>query len=355
MNALRIGFLPLCDAATLIAAADLGFAEREGLRLDLERDVSWANLRDKLMIGRFDATHLLAPLAIAASLGIGHQRFATRVPFLLNLNGNAVTLAARLADDLLAEDEGALADWRATAQALGRAVRRRRASGAARLTFGTVFAFSTHTYLLRRFLAAGGIDPDLDIEIIVVPPPYAVDFVERGFIDGFCVGSPWNSMAVESGCGVIAALGSEIVAAAPEKVLALAADSPLLSNETGEALIRALAAAAAFAGDPANGELLAAAMAKPDRLDCPAPIIARTLKGDLVLDRTGRRRADPRFLRLSGEGLNRPDPATADWLFDEMSAAGQIPKGQELRAATRAVFSAALYDRATSRLPKLSN
>ena len=344
MKALKIGFLPLCDAATLIAAADLGFAEAEGLRLELERDVSWANLRDKLMIGRFDSAHFLAPLAIATSLGLGHQRFATRAPFLLNLNGNAITIAARLADELAAQDPDALADWRRTAASLAGAVRRRRDRGAARLTFGTVFAFSMHSYLLRRFLAAGGIDPDLDVEIVVVPPPYAVDFVERGFIDGFCVGSPWNSMAAESGCGTIAALGCEIIAA-PEKVLALAADSPLLENATGEALMRALSAAAAFAGEPRNYECLAAAMAKADRLDCPAPIIAHTLEGRILLDRKGRERTDANFLRLSGAGINRPDSAIADLIFDEMVASAQITDRPEYRAAARNVFSSAIYDR----------
>src|SRR5258708_23710914 len=93
MKTLRIGYIPLVDAAVLIAAARRGFAEGEGLDIELVREVSWANIRDKLILDMLDATHMLAPLAIATSLGLGHVRVPLSVPFVLNFNGNGITLA----------------------------------------------------------------------------------------------------------------------------------------------------------------------------------------------------------------------------------------------------------------------
>jgi NitT/TauT family transport system ATP-binding protein len=220
---LNIGFLPLTDAAPLIAAVDFGFAQAEGLAITLHRDVSWANLRDRLMVGQYDAAHMLAPLALAASLGVGQAKCPLRAPFLLNLNGNGITLSKRLLEDFASIGCDPLADWMTAAQGLAALVRARQATGASRLTLATVHLFSAHTYLLRRFLRAGGLDPDRDVELVVAPPPFMVDFMDRGLIDGFCVGSPWNSLAVDRGRGVLVALGSEVLADAPEKVLAMPA------------------------------------------------------------------------------------------------------------------------------------
>ena len=262
---LNIGFLPLTDAAPLIAAVDFGFAQAEGLAINLYRDVSWANLRDRLMVRRYDAAHMLAPLALAASLGMGQAKCPLRAPFLLNLNGNGITLSKRLLEDFAALDFDPLADWLMAAKALAALVRARQATGAGRLTLATVHLFSTHTYLLRRFLRAGGLDPDRDVELVVAPPPFMVDFMDRSLIDGFCVGSPWNSLAVDNGSGVIVALGCEVLTDAPEKVLAMPAEGRLTRDEEGLALLRALERACAFVGDTANIRDLTQALARPGR------------------------------------------------------------------------------------------
>lgn len=344
MKEISIGYLPLTDAATLIAAADFGFAEKEGLRLNLQRDVSWANLRDKLVVGHIDAAHMLGPLAIATSLGLGQLRRELRAIFVLNANGNAITVAAPLARDMAAVAPAALNDAEASAKALGAVVRARRAAGKPGLTFASVFPFSMHTYLLRRFFAMGGMNPDSDVEIVVVPPPYMVDCIDKGLIDGFCVGNPWNSVAVDSGRGVILAAGSEIVPSAVEKVLALPANSPFLADETAAHLLRALDRAAQFVADPANVESLARAMG--ERMDVAPDIMARSLSGDIVLDAAGRRRALPPFIRFAGRTLNRPDPEAAAALHAEMRAAGQIPAGPDSEAAARLVFAPHFHDRA---------
>ncbi len=350
MKALRIGFMPLTDAAGLMAAVDFGFAAAEGLDVELHKEVSWANLRDKLMVGHLDAAHFLGAATIAASLGIGQRRFPVRAPLALNRNGNAITLATRVADELLASDPMALDDWRRTAIALAKSAAARRAAGKSPLIFGTVYPFSTHTYLLRRFLAEGGLDPERDVEIVVTPPPFAPDLADRGLVDGFCVGSPWNSFAVDSGKGVIAALGSEILPNAPEKVLAVPDSSPHLTSETGERLVRAIVAGSEFAAAPQNREKLADRLSRADRIDGAAALIARTLDGELILDSRGRRREDLDFVRLSGPGVHRPSFADAGWLFDEMIAARQTSTSSSLhRDEAERVFSPDLFDRAMGR------
>ena len=247
---LRIGFIPLVDAVTLIVAVDNGFAKTEGLSVELVREVSWSNVRDKLNIGLFDAAHLLSPVVIASSLGIGHVRVPLIAPFNLGLNGNAITVSPKLYAALAARADGNLSDPAVSARALAREVAERNATGGEPITFGMTFPFSNHNYQLRFWMAAGGIDPDEDVRLVVLPPPYMVESLASGHVDGFCVGAPWNSVAVESGVGRILHFGSEIIARASEKVLAVrerwANDNP----EPLRALIRALAHANQYADNP---------------------------------------------------------------------------------------------------------
>src|SRR5262245_65697586 len=109
---LRIGFIPLADATALIVAVDKGFTAAEGLEIELVREVSWSNVRDRLNIGQFDAAHLLAPVAVASSLGLGHVRVPILAPFNLGLNGNAITVTSALQAALKCEAHGDLADPR---------------------------------------------------------------------------------------------------------------------------------------------------------------------------------------------------------------------------------------------------
>jgi two-component system, oxyanion-binding sensor len=184
-HSLRIGFIPLIDAAALLIAVDKGFAATEGLAIDLVREVSWSNVRDKLNIGLFDAAHLLAPLVIASSLGIGHVKMPLLAPFMLGLNGNAITVSPALYDALASAADGKLDDPNVSARALAHVVAGRRRAGAEPLTFGMTFPFSTHNYQIRFWIAAGGVDPDEDVRLVVLPPPYMVDSLSSRQVDGF--------------------------------------------------------------------------------------------------------------------------------------------------------------------------
>ena len=243
---LHIGFIPLVDAAALIVAVDKGFAAEEGLDVTLVREVSWSNVRDKLNIGMFDAAHLLAPVAIASSLGIGHVKVPIAAPFNLGLNGNAITVSPLLHAAIMAELDGDRFDPMATAQALARVVAARRKSGAEPLTFAMTFPFSTHNYQLRFWMAAGGVDPDEDVRLVVLPPPFMAESLAGGQIDGFCVGAPWNSIAVDRGVGHILHFVSDILVRAAEKVLAVRQIWAEKNADRLAALVRAASRAADF-------------------------------------------------------------------------------------------------------------
>ncbi|SDS20083.1 CmpA/NrtA family ABC transporter substrate-binding protein [Bradyrhizobium canariense] len=343
---LHIGFIPLVDAGALIVAVDKGFAAAEGLDVTLVREVSWSNVRDKLNIGLFDAAHLLAPVAIASSLGLGHVKVPIVAPFNLGLNGNAITVSPALHAAILSEIEGDRLDPMATALALARVVAARRKRGAEPLTFGMTFPFSTHNYQLRFWMAAGGVDPDEDVRLVVLPPPYMVDSLANGQVDAFCVGAPWNSVAVDLGVGHILHFVSEILARAAEKVLAMRQSWSEKNPQVVAALIRASHRAAEFIAEPQNRAEAARILAQPDRIGVDADVILRTLNGRLKISPDGTMRESSRYWLVGREGASRPEPVQAAWLYAQMVRGGQASIAPEALSTAMAVFRPDLYDAA---------
>lgn len=343
---LRIGFIPLVDAAALIVAIDKGFARDEGLDVELVREVSWSNVRDKLNIGLFEAAHLLAPVAIASSLGLGHVKVPIVAPFNLGINGNAITVSPALHGAIMSELDGDPTDPMATAQALRRVVVARARAGADPLTFGMTFPFSTHNYQLRFWMAAGGVDPDEDVRLVVLPPPYMVDSLANGHVDAFCVGAPWNSVAVDLGIGHILHFVSDILQRAAEKVLAMRQNWAEKNPDVVGALTRAHVKAAAFIEAPENRDEVTAILAKPDRIGVSPEVLLRTLDGKLKVSPDGTWRESSRYLLVGREGAGRPDPAQAAWLYAQMVRWGQTAISPQALATAKAVFRSDLYDAA---------
>ena len=343
---LRIGFIPLADAAALIVAADKGFLANEGLDVELVREVSWSNVRDKLNIGLFDAAHLLAPVAIASSLGIGHVKVPILAPFGLGVNGNAITVSPALYAAIAAVAEGNVVNPAASARALARVVARRKARGEEPLTFGMTFPFSTHNYHLRFWMAAGGVDPDEDVRLVVLPPPYMVESLASGHVDGFCVGAPWNSVAVDLGIGFILHFVSEILLRAAEKVLAVRASWAGENPDALRRLVRAHRRAAAFVEDVANRDEVSALLSAPNRIGVAPEVIRRTLDGRMKVGPDGSTRNDDRYIMIGRNSAARPDPAQAAWLYAQMVRWGQAPLSAELLATAKSVFRPDLYDNA---------
>jgi two-component system, oxyanion-binding sensor len=343
---LRIGFIPLCDATALIVAADRGFAAAEDLDIELVREVSWANVRDKLNVGVFDAAHLIAPVAIASSLGIGHIKVPIVAPFGLGVNGNAITVSPALRAAIAKAADGDLVNPMVTARALARVVGQRKAKGEEPLTFGMTFPFSNHNYHLRFWMAAGGVDPDEDVRLVVLPPPYMVESLANGHVDAFCVGAPWNSVAVDLGIGFILHFVSEIFARAAEKVLGVRGKWAQEHPELLVRLVRAHESAARFVEDPANRDEVTTILAAPNRIDVAPEVIRRTLDGHMKVAPDGTVRVNDRHLLVGRKGAGRPEPRQAAWLYAQMVRWGQAPLSAELLATAKAVFRPDLYDAA---------
>jgi NitT/TauT family transport system ATP-binding protein len=345
-NQLRIGFIPLADAAAVIVAADMGFLAQEGLDVELVREVSWSNIRDKLNVGAFDAAHLIAPIAIASSLGIARVKVEIVAPFALGLNGNAITVSPGLHASIAAAADGDVTNPMVTARALARVVASRKARGEEPLTFGMTFPFSTHNYQLRFWMAAGGIDPDRDVRLVVLPPPYMVDSLATKQVDGFCVGAPWNSVAVDLGIGVILHFVCDIVARGAEKILGMRASWALENPDLVRQLVRAHRRAADFIEDVANRGELTDILAAPNRVGVAPEVLRRTFDGRLKVAPDGATRTSERYLMVGRRGAARPDPVQAAWLYAQMVRWGQAPLSPALVAAANRVFRTELYDAA---------
>ena len=346
---LQIGFIPLIDAAALIVAVEKGFTHTEGLDVQLVREVSWSNVRDKLNIGLFDAAHILAPVPIASSLGLGHIKVPIVVPLTLNLNGNAITVSAALHAAIMAEIDGDPLDPMATARALSRVVATRRRSIGEPLTFGMTFPFSTHNYQLRFWMAAGGVDPDVDVRLVVLPPPFMVDSIAGGQIDGFCVGAPWNSIAVDRGVGRILHFGSDIMQRAAEKVLAVRQPWADKNPQPLAELVRAVFQAAEFAEVPDNRNEVARILAKPEYIGVDAGVILRTLEGRLKIAPDGTIREGSRYMLFAREDASAPDSLQAAWLYAQMVRWRQTAMSVEALKAAQEVFRPDLYEAAFGR------
>lgn len=340
---LRVGFMPLVDCALVVLAKDEGFAEAEGLDLELVREVSWSNLRDKLNVRLFDAAHMLGPAAIAATLGIGGVKAPMAAPLALNRDGAAITLSLRRFEELSRLAEGDLADTAVSARALALMVERRKAAGLPPLTFAAVFGFSTHIYLLGEWLGKAGLRLGDDVRFEVVPPPQTVEALASGRIDGFCAGAPWNSAAVAARVGAMVHASVDLRHSCHDKVLAWRADDvgrrPAAVSKLGAAILKA----GVWACRPENFARMAQHLSAPDRLALPAPLIERILNGELIQGAGRPPRPILPFIRLDQEAL-RPHPDDADWVLRGMQHAGQVVVTPQIREIARGVFLPACFE-----------
>jgi len=337
---LTIGFLPLVDACLPILAHEHGFAEEEGLALTFQRDVSWATVLDRLLYGHTDAAHLIAPLAIATTLGRGRPAQPLAAPFVLGLNGNAITLTPELAAKVA--EPGGLGDPVAVGAALAEEARARKAAGK-RLHLGVVHRYSSHNYMLRYWLAASGIRPDDDVEIVTVAPPFVADAMETGEIDGACVGEPWNSAAVARGVGVIVLATAQIWRRGVEKVLAFRAPVLDARRPAAEALIRALRKAGSHFVDPANWETNAAILARPEYVNADPALILGAISDRLVLVQGAEPVDYPDFMFQHREAANFPWVSQAEWLYTQLVRWDHLAFSPEDAAAAARVFRPDVY------------
>ena len=338
---LSVAFIPLTDAAPLIAAEEMGFAREEGLQLDLVRAPSWSSLRDMLAFGRVEAAHMLSPVPVAMSLGLGGVASPISALMVLSVNGTVIgvsqSLAARLADaghDFLFDD----------ARAAGAALV---AASDGPLRIGVPFPFSMHAELLYYWLAASGLPAPQSLSIRTVPPPLMADAIAAGEIDAFCVGEPWGSKSVETGAGALLLPGRAIWSFAPEKVLAVrtawTTDEPDLTAR----LMRAIWKASRWLGGGGAQTTAAELLSRPPYLDLEPHIIDRALTGRFVVNGQGDTRQCEGFIRYFDGAATFPWKSQAAWIAAQMAGRLGLDKGPSMEAA-RAAFRTDIYRRVLS-------
>jgi two-component system, oxyanion-binding sensor len=341
---LRIGYVPLVDAAPLVVADALGLFAAAGVRVALSPERAWAAVRDKLAFGALDGAHLLAPMAVALAAGAGGLRRRLDVTLRLGRNGNAIVLSRALAEAI-----GPFAPP-LTATAFARALMLRAEEGLPPPTLAVVFPHSSHNYLLREWLAGGGLDPDHDTRLVVVPPPQTARALAEGAIEGFCAGEPWGSHAVAQGAGRYALSTGDIWPDHPEKVLAFAEGLAARDPEPAVAATAAVIAAQRWLADPANRDAAVALLAERVFPQVAPATIGAVLAGTVAAPPGG---GAPLALRrpLAFDPDTPPAADTAGRWFAAMRRWGHLPDSAT-EADARAPWRPDLWRLAAARLPQ---
>lgn len=339
------GFMPLLDSAILVAAKEKGFAFAEGLELTLVRETSWASIRDRMAVGHFQVAHLLAPMPIASNLELTPLAAKTIAPIALGLGGNAVTVSNSLWSEM--QGHGAVADLdpASAGHALRSVIENRRKSGGDMLRFAVVHPFSGHNYELRYWLAACGIDPERDVEIVIVPPPLMADALASGAIDGYCVGEPWSTAATKAGLGRIATVKAALWRSSPEKVLGVAANWASREPEALAALLRAICRAARWCEEVRNHQELAEILARPMFVDRPAEWMLHGLSGMLDLGGGLNRETEDFFVPFA-KAATFPWKSHALWFYSQMVRWKQVAHTAQNADIARETYRPDLYRQA---------
>ncbi len=315
----RIGFKPLTDSAPLLVARELALFSRHGVQVDLSCEVGWATIREKLLYGQLDAAHAIAGLALAMRLGLSSPPRRVVAPFVFNLHGNAITLSRDL--------------WNCGVRDASTLKKLIRSSPARRFTFSTVSKYSSHYFLLRQWLASGGIDVDREVRIVVLPPTQIVGNLKAGLIDGGCVGEPYNSAAVASGLGWIAATSEQLAPNHPEKVLLTTEDFVHKHPAQFNGVIAALREACAFCDAPENRAEVARILMRSGFFhNSTEEILKRSLCGPLDLG-TGRSADASSFHIFRRRDANEPTGERGRWLLDQFAIHGLITPAERAEAA----------------------
>lgn len=340
------GFVPLLDSALLVVALEKGFAEEEEVALTLVRERSWASIRDRLAVSHFDVAHILGPMPIACNLGLSAPAPEMIVPMALGLGGNAVTVSAALWQAMA--DHGAAADLdaRANGAALAAVIAQRSAEP---LRFGVVHPYSGHNYELRYWLAASGIDPDRDIEIMVVPPPDMGDALAEGIIDGYCAGEPWNSFGVLKRGGHLATVKAAIWKSSPEKVLGVNARWAEAHPDALAALLAALYKSSLWCGNPGNREELARLLAQPAYVGRDADLLLPALTGNLSVG-GGVVKSVADFFVPNAKAATFPWKSHALWFYSQMVRWRQIADSADHRRIAAETYRPDIYRSALNAL-----
>ncbi|OYX69390.1 MAG: nitrate ABC transporter substrate-binding protein [Rhizobiales bacterium 32-66-11] len=307
---LKVGFIPITCATPIIMAHPLGFYTKQGLNVDVVKTAGWAVVRDKTINKEYDAAHMLSPMPIAISMGLGSNPIPFSVPAIENINGQCITLAMKH------KDKRDPKDWKGFKLAIP-------------------FDYSMHNYLLRYYLAEHGIDPDADVQLRSVPPPEMVANLRAENIDGFLAPDNVCQRAVYDGVGFIHILSKEIWDGHPCCSFSASKEFVTTNPNTYAALLRAIIDASAYAQKPENRKQIAEAIAPANYLNAPPVVLEQVLTGTYA-DGLGNIKKDPN--RVTFEPF--PYDSFAIWILTQMKRWGQVKGDVDYAGIAKQVFLA---------------
>ena len=309
---LNLGFIPLTDCAPLVVAKERGFFAKHGLtQVTLSRELSWNAIESGIREQRLDAAQMVAGMPLGMTIGRdNHTPLPVITAMTLSRNGNAITFHRHFYEEgvrTLADLKGFIA-----------------AHPDRRLTLGAVHPTSMHNLILRYWLASADIDPDRDLDIVIIPPAQMVANLKAGNIDGYCVGEPWNSRAVHEGIGFVMATDPEIWSGHCEKVLGVREDWAQTHPKTHLALIQALLEACDYCDDMRHREEVLDLICRPEYVGSD-PIYTRPGFIDAYNKGIGDPQPIPRYNQFFCDKTNCPDRTEALWILTQMARWGITP------------------------------
>lgn len=346
---LDLGFVPLTDCAPLVIAKEKGFFSEQGIEVELSRESSWANIRDKVCAGMLDGAQMLAPMPINSVLE--SRRCEPMVTAMsLDLNGNAITVSRELFGRMVGTGLGDIETPQGSGLALKAVIEQDREAGRPPLIFAVVYPESSHNYLLRYWLADAGIDPDTDVEMRVLPPPQMVNYLRASMVSGFCVGEPWNSYAVTEGLGRTLLTSFDIWNNHPEKVFAVTRKWAEQHPNTHVAVISALLKACQWLDDPSNRQETSELLQHGRYVNAPVEVLDRSLTGSISFSADETPRSLPDFNVFHRYAANYPWRSQAIWFLSQMKRWGQDLKGFSPQDIASSVYQVEVYRKAAERL-----
>ena len=330
----KFGMIALTDCSPIVVAHEKGLFKKYGINSVVSKGASWAAIRDSLSNGDIQATHMLLGMPIASTLGLmGAPKKPMIAPWLINRNGQAITLKAELKGKVGA-DSKKLLPLAMEAKAKG-----------APMTFAMTFPPGTHAMWIRYWLAAGGINPDKDISLITIPPPQMVANMKIGKMDGFCVGEPWGTRAIADGIGYTGILTQEIWKDHPEKVCAFTAEFADKNPKTVKAVLKALNEASIWLDDLKNRPEQVEMVSKATYINCPKELILPRLLGKTDYG-DGRTKQDPDYMIFHDRNCNYPQPKYAVWWLTQLKRWGMLSGPIDYKGVAAQVMRPELYEEA---------
>jgi len=295
---LLLGFMPETDCAPIVIAREFGLYQKYGLAVELQRQPSWRGVQDRIANRELDAAHSPATLPFLMNLGLTPEKCSSASSMVLSLQGNAITLSRDLWNRGVRD-----------AATFGQHIMRDKRT----YTFGVGCPLSPQYALLCQWLRSAEIPYQIKIRIEPALGPQMFPLLKMGYLDGFCAGEPWGSLAVQAGLGACVATSAGLAPFHPEKVLLVRRDFAEKRKEEHERLIAALLEACAFCHQPENRRQLCEILARPEYVNIPSECLEASLVEPLKPPREpiSALRATNIFY---ANRANDPSAAKADWI-----------------------------------------